>query len=137
MSDRAAENRAARAAARRALQDLERAATPIVEFSSQGRVLILGGEAAWIAGARIRPPLRPTVVSSVERPSDLSPDVTGYSAPRDGTEVAGHLGAFRIQIAPRGDAPIRLRGDLVLDLHREPLLGGRVPPPGYWPIFRT
>jgi ferredoxin len=43
----------------------------------------------------------------------------------------GHLGAFEARLAAEAGAPSPLHADLVLDLSPEPLLGARVPPPGY------
>jgi ferredoxin len=125
-------NRAAREAATEALRGLERAPASLVELSSQGSLLIVGGPAAWTAATRARSPLKPRVLSDAPRPAGVPEGIGGHPLrPGEQLTLAGHLGAFEARIEATTGPPARIPADLVLDLGSAPLLGGRVAPPGY------
>lgn len=131
MSDQALINLAARNTALQAMHGLQLKPTAVVEFSSRGRLLIVGEEAAWVAATRVKPPLQAQVLSSTLRPQTLD-SVAGMEY-GDKTELhlKGHLGAYELTLEQPGADPQIFQADLVLDLGDQPLLNGRLPPPGY------
>ncbi len=125
-------DRAAGEAALRAAAEVDPRPTALVELSSRGRVLVVGGDSAWTAAKRMTDPLRPVVVSGEPQPQTLA-HCKGLEI-EPGTELAlrGHLGAFVLHVNPSTDESLKLEADLVLDLNPLPLVDGRMPPPGYF-----
>ncbi len=71
-------NRAAGEAALQAAAEVNPSPTALVEFSSRGRVLVVGRDSAWIAAHRMADLLQPTVVS---READVADAGESSSAP--------------------------------------------------------
>ena len=134
-------NHQARATAMAELSDLEVTPTSVVEFSSAGRLLIVGEpEAALQAAARM--PAEFTCV--VFTPGPREPDVDrigGHTIITGGQlEIRGWLGEFDVGIRSHG-LTLRLAEllpgtktgtDLVLDLSDTPCMTEQMPPLGYF-----
>ncbi len=125
-------NRAAGEAALQAAGQLSTRPTALVEFSSRGRVLVVGGDAAWTAAHRLAEPLQPRVIGRTRRPETLA-EIEGMEIQaQTALHLDGHLGAFKLAIVSESETSLRLEADLVLDLDYKPLIEGRIPPPGYF-----
>jgi ferredoxin len=132
MEDQGAADKRARIAALAAVEALHPRATAVVEFGSQGRVLVVGGNAAWGAAKAMGPPLQPTLVATDPAPMPLHQAIPAQHVPEGAQlSLSGHLGAFHLTLTPRSGNPWYLDADLVLDLGDPPLVSDRLPPPGY------
>ena len=135
----------ARAAAQQALARARPASeTAVIEYSSAGRVVIIG-EAAWAnrLAADLMPPLEPVAIvdpAAAGAPLTEEPHTAAILA-ASALNVEGHLGAFEILLRDAEGAEYRLREllsprdapiDLVLDLRDPPGLAAEIPPPGYF-----
>lgn len=122
-------NLRAREAALEAIAGLQVKATDLVEYQSQGRVVVIGGNEALEFATRLRPPLHAQVLLTEGEELPGVPVV-----PRGGRtlRIDGHLGAFRLQLGEPGKPNAELlTADLVLDLGAEPQLAMPMKPPGY------
>lgn len=134
----------ARALAQRGTTD--GAPATFVTYASAGRVLVIGAlEAAVAAARRLRDELEVRVLATDEAgPRFSRPDVEdfgGHLLRARVTDIEGHLGAFRIQIAD-GEESVDVglhfgfgpgeTFDLVLDLGTAPVLQRQKWPPGYF-----
>lgn len=130
MSDAASSNRAAREAALEAVGAMQAAATGLVEYRSNGRVLVIGDhDPAAFAVSCLPAPLSAQILQL--DPADDPDNVTIPVAGRD-ISLSGHLGAFRVELdVPGALAYQALSADIVLDLGQPPLLKMALKPPGY------
>ena len=134
-------NHEARAAALSALSDLEVTPTSVVEFSSAGRLLVIGErEAALQAAARMPAEFECMVFTpgpQAPKVKELGDNtiITGGQA-----EISGWLGEFEVSILSHG-LTLRLAEllpgtkaatDLVLDLSDTPCMREQMPPLGYF-----
>ena len=125
----AARNRLAREKALDAMSRVKPAATPVVRYLSQGRVVVIGGMEALEFAPRLQGPLKPVVllVAGVEEPGVTTIPLGGRRL-----SIEGHLGDFTLRLGEKGRPGYeQLRADLVLDLQPEPHFGMPLPPPGY------
>jgi ferredoxin len=131
----------ARAAALASLAEVEVTPTSLVTYQSQGRLAVIGSEAAALKAARVLTEQLPVtvLVPGVSRPDPGSAE--GIVVVRGGTpEVAGRLGRFTINLGtPEGTVALTEAAglaseyfDLVLDLSEPPLIDYEVPPVGYY-----
>jgi len=123
-------NQLARDAAIAAVDGLTVVPTGVVQYSSRGRVLVVGNHEAQLAAARIESPLHAQVLL---REGEEEPGVPVI--PQAGRELAisGHLGAFVIELGAAGKANHEtIETDIVLDLGEDALITSEIPPPGYW-----
>lgn len=127
-------NLRARSAAQTAAEKLSVNPTGIVTYTSRGRVLVVGGEEAQWFAARIEPPLHAQILltEGSEEAGVPSTSLAGRAL-----RIAGHLGAFRIELGEKGRHNYQLINvDMVMDLGATPLIDRELPPPGYWHFGR-
>lgn len=132
----------ARAQAYRRAPQLTVQATSVVEFRSNGRLLIIGDTEPATAAARALGGRLPCVLLLPQVAGTVSTEVpdTAVIVPGRITSLTGYLGAFSA-VAAAGERdfnPAMLLGhgiqqfDLVLDLQAEPAMSQEVPPLGYF-----
>ena len=111
-------NAAARAAAQAAVEGLSVKPTGRVEYRSQGRLAVIGGQEALEFASRISDPLKPQIVllQGEEEPGPPVVSVAGRTIRLD-----GYLGAFKIFLGEEGKSNFEMVDvDLVLELGPEP-----------------
>jgi ferredoxin len=131
-----------------ALQSLVRegpaAVTSVIDYSSSGRVVIIGevDRANRLAG-ELLPPLETVAIivpAATGTPLPQEPRA-GLILPASVAGIQGHLGAFEIRLRDAGGKEHRLNEllsppdaaiDLVLDLRDPPGIEAEIPPPGYF-----
>jgi len=134
-------NHRARAAALSGLSNLDVTPTSVVEFSSAGRVLIIGERDAALQAAR-RMPSEFTCMVFAPGPRAPSVGETGDIMIITGGQpaISGWLGEFELGIRS-GDLTLQLakllpgtenQSDLVLDLADTPCMKEQMPPLGYF-----
>jgi ferredoxin len=134
-------NHRARAAALSALSDVDVTPTSVVEFSSAGRLLVIGErEAALQAAARM--PAEFACMVFTPGPKEPGVDeIRGYAVITGGQpEIRGWLGEFEVGVCSNGLTlqladllPGTKTGtDLVLDLSDTPYVNEQMPPLGYF-----
>lgn len=120
-----------------ALGNFQAQPTPMIEFHSAGRLLILGpGEAALAAASRLGDSLNITLLLAPDDPAGAD-DPRVARAPLH--ELGGHFGHYLALVEHDGER-LNLSSymahadyfDLVLDLHTEPTLPQQMPPLGYY-----
>jgi ferredoxin len=122
-------NAHARAAAQAAVEGLAVKPTGRVEYRSQGRLAVIGGQEALEFASRITAPLKAQVVllQGEEEPGPPLVSVAGRAI-----RLEGYLGAFKIYLGEEEKPNYEiLDTDLVLDLSPTPLLSMSLTPPGY------
>ena len=122
-------NASARAAAQAAVEGLAVKPTGRVEYRSQGRLAVIGGQEALEFATRITDPLKAQVIllQGEEEPGPPLVSVAGRTI-----RLEGYLGAFRISLGEEGKPNYEfVDADLVLDLSSKPLLSMPLTPPGY------
>ncbi len=131
MSEEISDNAAARDAALAAAASFQPAGTPVIEYRSRGRVLIIGaGESPDAVAFMLPAPLSARILRLDD--DAVADDV---SVPLGGREltIEGYLGAFLIQLGAAGrPGSESLSADLVLDLCTPPCLDVPLKPPGYF-----
>ncbi|MCW8906798.1 MAG: 4Fe-4S ferredoxin [Sedimenticola sp.] len=128
-SDSQATNLRAREAAQRAMTGVRVESTGLVEFTSRGRVVVIGGPAAGKVAAQLPKPLQGVALLTS---GSAAPDTPVTRLQGRSLKIEGHLGAFTLNLGEPGqpDAAV-LKADLVLDLGDEPRLRMPMTPPGY------
>lgn len=128
----------ARDTAMQTLQDFNSAPTSQVEYYSQGRVLIIGGQQALQIATQLPDSLHPTILLTEAVDIAAGKSIVTLQQGRDIT-LKGWLGQFSVTLNdPNTDAaPEVLSTDVVLDLSEAPLLTVEVPPPGYFSTAKT
>ncbi|OOY99291.1 4Fe-4S binding protein [Solemya velum gill symbiont] len=123
-------NRQARSTACAAVDSLAVSPTGIVQYTSRGRVLVVGDEEAQLFANRIEPPLHAEVL--LQKGSE-EPGVPVVAVGGRKVRINGHLGAFVIELGEPGKPSFqRIESDMVLDFGEKPLIGAEFLPPGYW-----
>ena len=136
-------NHEARDAALSALTHLDVTPTSVVEFSSAGRLLVIGEqEAALRAAARMPTEFACTVFTPGPHASEVD-EAEGQTIISGGEpDISGWLGEFDVRIRNE-DLSLPLaellpgteaRTDLVLDLADTPCMTGQMPPLGYFHV---
>jgi len=136
-------NGVARAKALLALQQQDAATTSVIEYHSQGRLVIIGpaAEAAPLAEQLLQQLGAIAIVDpdpAAQRPSldDRIPFIHAEVG-----RVEGHLGDFQIDLSDRGKPALALKSilgrtwpqiDMVLDLSAQPYFDAQISPPGYF-----
>ena len=127
---RTQETLSARQAALDSVQDFTASPTGMVEYRSQGRILVIGGKEALFCAAQMQAPLQPHIVltedSELARGKSVITQLHGRSL-----SLNGWLGAFHLELAG-GSGGSLLEADLVLDLCETPLFQRQIQPPGYY-----
>ena len=127
-------NLRARSAAQAAAERLTLQPTGVVKYESRGRVLVVGGEEAQWFAARLTEPLHAEILLTE---GEEEAGVPSTSLGGRALSIAGHLGAFRIELGEKGRHNYQaINTDLVVDLGAEPLIASEIPPPGYWRFGR-
>jgi len=136
-------NGVARAKALHALQQQDAATTSVIEYHSQGRLVIIGpaAEAA---------PLAEQLLQQLGAIAIVDPDPAAQRPPLDDRipfihaeveRVEGHLGDFLVDLSDRGKPALALKSilgrswsqiDMVLDLSAQPYFDAQISPPGYF-----
>lgn len=101
--------------------------TGLVEYRSEGRLLIIGtSETVSAALPLLDDTLKPRCL--LTEATDTPPeDIAFETSPRDEITVSGYMGAF--EVTSRAGT---YTCDLVLDLEEPPRLNAALPPPGYF-----
>jgi ferredoxin len=136
-----APHREGRAVTPRAWTDREVTPTSVVEFSSAGRLLVIGErEAALKAAARMPVEFACTVFTPGSQPPEID-EVEGNTVITGGQpDISGWLGEFEVGIRSNGQTlPLaellpgtKTGTDLVLDLADIPCMKEQMPPLGYF-----
>lgn len=122
-------NQAARSAALAAMQRLSVEPTSLVNFSSRGRLVVIGDNQALEIAPRLNERLQTTVIltEGTEEPGVPLIPLGGRAI-----VIEGYLGNFTIHLGEQGRPNAdTLVTDLILDLGREPLIDRQLTPPGY------
>lgn len=136
-------NGVARAMALQALQQQAAATTSVIEYRSQGRLVIIGpaSQAAPVAEQLLDQLAAIAIVDpdpAAQRPS-LDDRIIYLHAEVD--QVEGHLGNFQIRLRDRGKRTQPLKSllgrswpqiDILLDLSPVPYFAAQISPPGYF-----
>ena len=109
--------RQAQEAAYASVATLKPESTSVVEYQSRGHVILIGDSQAL------------EHFGSLDK--TLSSERIEYQGetPHDDISISGALGAFVVSVANQS-----IKGDLVVDLGNEPLLGMALKPPGYFVV---
>lgn len=129
----------ARDTAMQTLQDFNSAPTSQVEYYSQGRVLIIGGQQALQIATQLPDSLHPTILLTEAVDIAAGKSIATLQQGRD-ISLKGWLGQFSLSLSdPQTPdaAPEVLSADVILDLSEAPLLTVEVPPPGYFSTAKT
>lgn len=106
--------------------------TGLVEFRSEGRLLVIGEPRPVAAAVELLRGKLPVYCVFTGKP-DAEPHcdgITGTTLARDTLGLTGHMGAF--SLTPEPAMPTSEPFDLVLDLCDPPLLSMALPPVGYF-----
>ena len=122
-------NSRANAIAMSAFENFRFESTSLVQYSSRGRVAVIGGFEALEFASRLSGNLTAQVILT---DGAVEPGVTTIPVGNRRVLIEGYLGNFNISLGEEGQANFEtVTVDLVLDLCVEPLLTMPVKPPGY------
>jgi ferredoxin len=118
-------------AALASLQNHSPEPTGQVEYHSNGKVLVIGGEDALRLATEISEPLQARIVLTSS--SELAVDQS-IIIPQDNREMTlgGWLGNFKVRLTAEAGQTQTLVADLIVDLNDTPLNQAEIPPPGYF-----
>ena len=137
------QNGAARAAALQVLREQIPATTSVIEYTSHGRLVIIGPAAQAM-------PVAQQLQDRLAAIAIVDPQASGQPATFDDRipllqaevdRVDGHLGAFEVHLRDRGTQTLSLLSilgrswggiDMVLDLLPTPIFDAEISPPGYF-----
>ncbi|MCP4996545.1 MAG: hypothetical protein GY934_22645 [Gammaproteobacteria bacterium] len=103
--------------------------TGLVQYRSQGDLLIIGGEEAVAVALGIKGSLHPRILLTEPVSKTVA---TATSLAGRTLSIEGSLGGFKIQLGVEEEPDAELlKSDLILDLTPLPLLGQSMPPVGY------
>jgi len=136
-------NGAARAEALQALQQQQATTTSIIEYHSEGRLVIIGPAQQAVPVVEQLQNQLPAIAIVEPGNADQHPahDDRIPLLHAEVDNVEGHLGAFQVQLRDRGKQTLSLLTvlgrswrsiDMVLDLSATPLFDAEVAPPGYF-----
>ena len=122
-------NAQASAFALAAIEQLSQEPTSLIQFSSRGRVAVIGGIEAQDFAGRLSGDLTVQVVLTSGAVEPGAPTIPVGNRP---IRVDGYLGNFNIVLGEEGRPNYEtVQVDLILDLNETPLLGMPMKPPGY------
>lgn len=123
-------NSAARDKALESLATMQVKPTALVEYRSNGKVLVIGDEQAMEFAPRLRAyDLQAEILLTS---GGVEPGETVIPAGGRDIAVSGYMGEFVVTLGMQGSANYEaLHSDLILDLGADPLLDMPVKPPGY------
>ena len=122
-------NASASAEALAAVEALSPEPTSLVQYSSRGRVAVIGGEEAQDFATRLSGNLTAQVVLTAGAEEPGVPTIAVGNRP---IRIEGYLGHFTIALGEEGRPNFETLGvDMILDLNPEPLLTMPLKPPGY------
>ena len=123
-------NRIARSKALSVLDTYHGESTGIVNYSSAGRLLVIGDTLEAVSRALLRcAPLQASALILGQTARDVPTGTMIWFASRGQVRLDGWLGAFKLKLLEQGAGSERF--DLVLDLLERPLIEVELPPPGY------
>lgn len=129
MNDMSEQNHLAREQAYAAMTGLVVEPTALVEYQSQGRVLVIGHAPVLDLAQQFTAPLQVTVLLQEGGPPSAANVVM---AGKRAIKIAGHMGHFQVSVeADAQHGKQQLSADLILDTNRSPLLSMEILPPGY------
>ena len=124
-------NKKAVEAAQAAVKNLSVTPTGLVEYSSQGRCIVIGAAEAAEFAPRLSEVSLQVQVLMTEGPDEPGLPVVPLAARE--LRVTGHMGAFKLHLGDEGKSNYEvLNTDLVLDLGKQPTLTVPIKPPGYF-----
>lgn len=120
-----------RQAAYNAIADFEPPATGIVEYQSQGRVLIIGDERALQAATHIEEPLQVQVLLTQQ--TELAQNQSFITQQNQrAISLSGHMGNFQLTLTDQSGINTIISADMVLDLSEAALIQSEILPPAYF-----
>ena len=136
-------NGAARAHALQELQNQQPATTTVVEYRSQGRLVIIGpaDQAIPVAEQLLDRLTAVAIVDPTSAAQSLALDDRIPLIHAGVDQVEGHLGAFQVRLTDRSKQSLPLQSvlnrswnriDLILDLQDTPCFDAQISPPGYF-----
>ena len=124
-----ARNAQAKAAALSAAEQLSTEATSLIQYSSRGRLAVIGGIEAQEFALRFAGKLTTQVILTA---GEVEPGVPTIPLGNRPVKIEGHLGNFNIVLGEAGKPNYEtVNVDTILDLSEVPLLGMPLKPPGY------
>ncbi len=111
------------------LESVKTTPTSLINFQSNGRVIVFGDDTALELCKDFSEPLTLTRISmSASRKTNGSGAIAlGQRA----VDIQGHLGKFVVSLVDAQNMADTLQADIILDLNPEPLIALEIPPPGY------
>ena len=123
-------NQRANAMAMSAIESLSSESTSLIQYSSRGRVAVIGGIEAQEFASRLSGNLSAQVLLT---DGAVEPGVRTIPVGNRRLQIDGYLGNFTIFLGDEGQANYEtVSVDLILDLTAEPFLTMPVKPPGYF-----
>ena len=104
--------------------------TSLVDYQSNGHVIIIGDSASSAICDNLPEPLVATFLCVSPSPK-LKSEVVTIPLNERRIDITGHLGSFVVSLRDASGSIEKLESDLVLDLNTEPVINLEVPPPGY------
>ncbi|MBC8211341.1 MAG: 4Fe-4S binding protein [Gammaproteobacteria bacterium] len=103
--------------------------TSLISYQSNGRVIIVGDDAALSLCREFAAPLKLTLISMQAKAAPGQTDVIALNGRK--IELQGYLGNFVMRLSDQQGNTETLRADMVLDLNAKPLLTQQLLPAGY------
>lgn len=136
-------NGQARAQALHDMHQQETSTTTVIEYQSQGRLIIIGQaeKAIPVAETLLKTLPAIAIIDPFKAEQDISCDDRIFYLQAEVAQVVGHLGAFEVLLKGSGKQTISLKTllnrswselDMVLDLLPTPLFDAEISPPGYF-----
>lgn len=123
-------NARANASAMSAVESLVSESTSLIQYSSRGRVAVIGGYEAQEFALRLSGELTAQVILTAGAEEPGVPTIPSGNRP---LRIEGYLGNFTIVLGEEGRPSYEtVTVDLILDLSPAPLLSMPVKPPGYF-----
>jgi ferredoxin len=120
----------AREVALSTLDSVKTTPTSLINFQSNGRVIVFGDESALSLCQDFSDPLIVTRISmNGSSQADASSDAIALNERE--IDIQGHLGKFTVRLVDAHDMVETLQADIILDLNSQPLISLEIPPPGY------
>jgi len=103
--------------------------TSLINYQSNGRVIVIGDESALKLCAEFTEPLKPTLISMNASAKKVGAGIIALN--RRTIDIQGYMGKFVISLIDADNLAETLQADIILDLNAEPLITLEIPPPGY------
>jgi len=128
-------NMGATEAALATLESVKTTPTSLINYQSNGHVIVFGDETMLKLCDNFAEPLRVKRVSMSASGENSGSGAIALNQ-RD-INIQGHLGKFTVSLVDAHDMLETLQADIILDLNPEPLITLEIPPPGYLHVSPT